>query len=153
MVLDDLAQLLQANNLGTLGTNLWLGQLADGVGVPDASTALVETGGLGPVFAHDANGINYEQPGVQVIVRGVQHDYETPRATAQDIFILFGSVFNTKLSGTDYLWIRPQQAPFSLGKDDNHRPRIVCNFIAAKALLADTGLGIQQLGTSSLGET
>jgi Bacteriophage minor capsid protein len=135
--LDDLGLYLQTQGLGTLGTDLFLGGLP--VDVPSAVqqddvTALVETPGFPAQYVHDVAGISWEQPVVQILVRGAAHDYVSARTQAQAVFVALGQIQNQALSGTYYFWVLPLQSPFKLRDDDFGRPILSVQFRCAKAL-------------------
>jgi len=135
-LLDELGAFLQAQSLGTLGSNLFLGGLpvdAPNATTPDACTALVETPGFPAIYVHDVVPPSREAPVVQILVRGAPYDYATARQWAQDIFLALGSIRNQTLSGTFYLGVQPIQSVFHLRQDDYNRPLMTCQFRVDKA--------------------
>ena len=73
-VLDDLAVRIATVISGTVGTNVFKSTMP---ALPDACVTVVETGGLAPTRALGTAGVQYERPGVQILVRGAVADYET----------------------------------------------------------------------------
>ena len=107
-------------------------------GSPDACMALYETGGT--ALGNDSNvntgfavpGVQYETPGLQIVVRGVKHDYDVPRARIEAAYQKLAEVQATTLSGTFYLFIRAQQPPFFMERDENERVKFAVNFLCEK---------------------
>lgn len=136
MVLEELGVYLQAEGLGILGTTLFLGGLpvdAPNITTQDAITALVETPGFPAEYVHDVADVGWEQPVIQILVRGAPYDYATARTWAQDIFLALGQIRNQALSGTYYFWVSPLQSVFKLRDDDFSRPIMTCQFRCGKA--------------------
>lgn len=133
--LDEIAAKLAALGCGTVGTTIHKGMMPE---TPDACVAVYEYGGVAPEFGFDTAGIRYETPAVQVVCRGVAHDYTTPRATAQTAYTGLAAVEATTLSGGGtsalYLTIHPQQSPFLMQRDDNNRVYIAFNCLCEKEL-------------------
>jgi hypothetical protein len=137
MLLDELGNYLQGQGLGVLGTDLFLGTLpidAPGAGAQDAVTALVETPGFPAQFVHSTLGPDWEQPVLQILVRGAPYDYAGARSHAQDVFLALGKISNQALSGTPYLWCQPIQSVFKLRDDDYSRPIMTCQFRIGKSI-------------------
>lgn len=136
-VLDDLGTYLQTAGVGILGTTLFKGRLpldAPNVLVQDSAMALIEVPGLPADRVHDGPVANIEQPMIQVVSRGLPHDYMDARTRAEAAYLALDGLTNIVLSGTKYLWIFAQQAPFVLRQaDDLGRPLIVFNVRAAKS--------------------
>lgn len=129
MLLDDLAELLQTAGVGTLGETIFKGRLpmdAPHVLVQDAVLALIEVPGLPAERVHDGPGANIEQPMIQVLSRGLPHDYMEARTRAETAYLALDGLTNVTLSGTVYLWIVAQQPPFVLRHEDSMgRPHVV----------------------------
>ena len=110
----DVATLLENNGLGTLGADLFGGEW----GEPDAQILCLE--GVGT--PSDITGL-YEQPGVQVLVRGEkgQRDRDVyARAKAVSDFLLSQPQCVTT-GGTDYKGFEEGSNIAPLGKDSNER--------------------------------
>jgi hypothetical protein len=138
MLLDDLGAHLQAQGVGTLQIDLFKGGLPmDSANAPvhDAILALIETAGLPPFHVHTQQAASFEQPVVQVVVRGNPHDYQEARLRAQAAFEALDGLANVTFGTTQYLWIQALQSPFFLRVDEAGRPVIVFNVRVAKALM------------------
>ena len=129
-LLDEIGQLLEDNGLGTQATDLFIGDTPQEA--PDTVTTVVESSGGPPLFAHDIVGVNVEQPSFQIYTRAGR--YDVARLRNEDIFIFLNKQVNVTLSGTVYPRIIAQQSPFSIGRDDNHRAEIVCNYSVRKGI-------------------
>lgn len=119
--LDSIGLYLQAAAVGTVGTDLFKGQMPD---VPEVAACIYEYAGSPPEQAHNAR--QSVRPGLQVVVRN--SDYEAARAKIETIFNLLDRVTNTDVQGLDVIKIEAVQSPFPLGIDDNGRYRLAVNF-------------------------
>ena len=129
-MIEEIGQLIEDEGLGTQATDLFIGDTPQSA--PDAAVTVVETSGLAPLYAHPVATINIEQPSFQIFARDTS--YPVARAKAEAIFRVLTNKVNTSLSGTAYVRIVANQSPFSLGRDDNHRAQIVCNYQVKKGL-------------------
>ena len=127
-MLEEIGTYLAAESMGTLGTDLFLGEMPD---APDTCTAVHEYAGMQPVhFMGVTRGAAiWEQPRFQVMCRAKA--YATARSKAKDAFNKLDGHSGT-LSGTEYGYIRALQSPFLVQKDANDRVLIACNFEVAK---------------------
>lgn len=135
MILDDLADYMSSQGLGTTGTNLFKGIMPD---TPDACVAVFETGGLPSVHAM-ASAVGQavvERPRIQVLCRAAQYDYATARTKAHDVYKLLDGLPARDINGTAYKWVAAIQSPFYMGSDANGRPLIATNYEITKALTA-----------------
>ena len=118
------------DSLGMLGT-LFRGSLPS---KPDVCGAVYATGGPPPdVALCVVTTALLANPTVQLSFRGDKNDYDSPNAIATlawNAMIAINS--GTLLSGTKYYMVRPLQQPFSIGKDELERFRIVCNYLIRK---------------------
>lgn len=138
-VLDDLGLYLEDVGVGIPGETLFLGQVpldVPGVAVQDALLALIEVPGLPPERVHTRRDAVIEQPVIQVLARGLQHDYVEARTRAQTAWLALDGLANVTLNGTHYLWIQALQSPFLLRTDAMGRAVIIFNIRCAKALAA-----------------
>lgn len=124
-ILEALGNYLQAQSVGTLGTNLFLSTMPES---PDFLIAVYETSGENPMFTMGAAATAIDRPSVQVLVRGARGDYVTARDTAYTIRGLLGALTNTTLSGVNVMRVEPQGWLLPLGDDENARPVISQNF-------------------------
>jgi hypothetical protein len=120
---DDISAFLIAQSVLTAaGTDHWINWMPD---VPDAAVALYETAGEAPTLGLGADGVQYENPHLQIVVRGAQDDTQTPLATAVTIMKELAKVQGDRLgslNGTRYLWIQPIQSPEIVDYDAKGRP-------------------------------
>lgn len=133
-ILDEVATLLQTAGVGTVGSTIFKHALPLDHPATDASPpiiGLIEVPGLSPVRAHDSK---WEQPVLQVAVRGAPAGYAAARAKAQDAWNALDGVTNQALSGVQYLSIEALQSPFFLRTDDLGRPVIVFSIRCARGL-------------------
>jgi hypothetical protein len=138
VLLDDVGNYLQAQGVGTLQVDLFKGGLPmDSANAPvhDAILALIETAGLPPFHVHTQQAASFEQPVVQVLIRGEPYGYAQARLRAQAAFEALDGLANVTLGTTQYLWIQALQSPFFLRVDEAGRPVIVFNVRVAKALM------------------
>ena len=132
MVLPELTTYLAAYSpsLGlTGGTNLFYGIMPP---TPDLCVALFEYGSTPPEITVGATVIGFEDPRIQVRVRGVKDDYDTPRLLLNKIVEALVKIQEQTLSGTQYHAVLPKQSPFMLLMDDNFRLTFACNFEVTK---------------------
>lgn len=118
-----LAIYLEAESLGTRGTNLFIGALPD---VDDLGIVLTQYSG--DVIETQAAGIAINQPSLQVRVHGASEDYETPLARIKDIQEKLTLISNQTLSGIYFLRVRPISSILALGQGDNLDYEFSCNF-------------------------
>lgn len=121
--------LVAASSLSlTLGTNLFLNYSPDNV---NPMVSVTEYPGSAPARTF-GGGYQWEDARVQVMVRGVVDDPDTPRRLADKIMARL-NVGNTKLAGAStgyyYMTIEPVQSPYPMGQDNQGRIRWVNNYI------------------------
>lgn len=129
MLLDELSAYLQAQGIGTAGTDLFSGILPD---VPDACVSLHEYGGVGPVHTLGGGNAKYERPRVQVVVRATT--YSAARTKIETIYKLLDKLANTTLSSVRYLSIDAVHSPAFMERDANNRVKMFVNFQIHKEL-------------------
>lgn len=122
MLLNDIATYLQANGVGTIGTDIFLGQLPAN---PDNVTAIFEYAGEPPDLHW-----NGEYPGLQVLVRN--KSYEAGRQKIEQAKNILHGVSETVINNHRYLLIRANQSPAFLQRDENNRTIFACNFRVIK---------------------
>jgi len=118
----------ELDSLGTLGTII-VGEVP---AKPDAIGVIAEYGGRAGERQFGQKGIYYEKPSFQVLFRGDPHDYDTPMQKCLVAMRYLAQLQAITLNGVEFLTVDPQQNPFSLGKDENNRYEIVCNFWTEK---------------------
>lgn len=122
MLLDDIANYLQTQGIGTVGTDIFRGLMPD---QPDNCIALFEYAGSPPDLHW-----NGEYPGLQVRVRN--KSYSAGRAKIGAVVDVLHGLTEQVLGTTRYLLIRANQSPESLGRDNNGRNEWVVNFAVIK---------------------
>lgn len=107
---------------------IFLGHLPDSTVLDDRAVALINTPGGG-----DEGGVEIENPGLQVLVRGLpltenSTAYEAANQLAHDMKNnLHGFTGSPSSSGHHYVGIWNQSGPFFLGYDKEMRPRFSIN--------------------------
>ena len=98
------------------GTTLFEGTLPDR---PDVCLAVRDLGGGGPstLGFGVTTGVQYENPHIQIVVRGKAQDRTTPQATAHLARQALAKVQAMTLTSTLYHFIIPMQSPFLLVVD------------------------------------
>lgn len=99
---------------------------------PDEVIALQEYGGAPPTPGFGVAGIQFEMPGVQVFVRGKADQLDEPRLVIERIYQDLQKVQAKVLSGTRYLFVRPQQSPQKFEHDTARRYTYLVNFLCEK---------------------
>lgn len=122
MMIRDIAQYLQSNGIGVLGTDIFLGQLPAS---SDNVIAVFEYAGEPPDL-HS----NIEYPGLQIMVRN--KSYDAGRQKIEQIRNVLHGVTETVINLHRYLLIRANQSPAFLQRDENNRAIFVCNFRVIK---------------------
>ena len=119
--------------LATVSPSLGLIKVGPLPATPDVCIAVGGYGGAPPTHGFGTLGIQYEEPGVQLLVRGAPHDSVEPEARAQRVYQAMAKIQGMTLSGTKYLMVRPQQSPFELKRDDQDtRVVFAANFLCEK---------------------
>lgn len=122
MLVRDIAQLLQNAGVGTLGVDIFLGQLPAS---PDNVVAIFEYTGEPPEL-HS----NIEFPSVQVLVR--DNGYNAGRLRIGQAQSTLHGVHETLVNGKRYLLIKANQSPAFLERDGNNRVIFIINFTIFK---------------------
>jgi len=100
---------------------------------PHTLIAIYGTGGSPPALGLGASRIAERKPSVQVVVRGEPDDHDTPFDTAESIIAKMAEIKTETINGTVYHKADPLQSePIPLGKDENKRFRVSCNFLISK---------------------
>ena len=125
----DIATLLNDNGFGTLGTDLFGGEW--GISV-DAQTLVLD--GVGT--PSDLKEL-YEQPSVQILVRGEKNQaahlvYSSAKAISDFLVTLAESV---TINTTEYKGFEPSSNIAPLGKDANERHIYSMNFFTYRAAI------------------
>lgn len=130
MFLDEIGARLQAQGVGTVGSDIIKG--SRGV-IPTGDgpyISLTETGGMAPGRVHNELRAHTRRPTAQIAVRA--KSYAVARAKAEEAFVALDGIYNTTLSGVFYQSITARQEPTDVGLDAKERPLIVFNIEAEK---------------------
>lgn len=123
---DDLHAYLSANGQGTA---LYIGGLPD---EPDAVASVWTYDDDGPIFNHETpTGPAYEQPLVQVLVRGDRTGEVAALARSYAMWRLL-NIANQTINGTRYQRVRPLGSPRQIQIDENDRPVYACDYYCMK---------------------
>lgn len=116
-VADVLATYLQAQGLGTIGTDIYIDWMPDSA---DALISVYRLPGVGPSYFMDtSHPVN--QSRVQVFTRGVPADYQTPRTKAGQVAALFHPLVGVTLSGMRFLACSATDDPHLVERDSKER--------------------------------
>lgn len=118
-----IADRLQAQSLGTKGTNLFIGVLPE-----TSSMVTVLTEFNGDIIETNQTGIALYQPSLQVRVRGLAEDYATPKNRIEAIQTALDAMPDATYTGVRILRVRPQGTILALGQDNNMRYEFSANF-------------------------
>lgn len=129
---EDIATYCANEGLGTLGTDIFINDLPDTPGYPDNLIVFTDTAGFPPDHAMGGPSTNpvFENPGIQVLVQN--NSSETALDTCYDALQLLDGLKDQTIDSVSYLLVTALQSPFILGKDENDRYRVVCNFIVTR---------------------
>jgi hypothetical protein len=131
MLGEDLQDLIEAQGLGTSGTDLLVGGMPPS---PDTVTTILETPGMAPSFVKGQALPAIEYPRVQIKQRGGPHDNIAPRLKLERIYQMLMARPAETLNGTKYLAWVPVQSPGVFERDENMRWVFVVNFEAWKEM-------------------
>ena len=121
----DIAEYLEDQSVGTVGTNIFVGQMPD---APDECIAVMIYGGTAP----DEVTEDMESPGLQVLIRCAKDDFADGLTLAYSVFNALHGVTDTTIESTYYYRISANQSPAQMGVDGNDRPLFVINFTVLK---------------------
>jgi len=131
MFLDDIAAKLVADNVGVLGTSIFLSSAALIPNGPGPYMTISETGGVAPTRKQNQSQAATQRPTAQVLVRAT--NYVAARSMCRAAYTSLDGIFNTTLSGTFYLSITARQEPTDMGSESGTgRVQIVFNIEAEK---------------------
>lgn len=130
-LLTEIGSLLVANNVGVLGTDLFLGRMLD---KPDIQTVVYEGAGSSPLEVMGPSLPPNEHPRIQVVCRGQPEDYVGPRTKLDAVWRVLAGVLDVVIDGTRYLRIEPVGSPFVLNRDESQRVLVSANFDVTKEL-------------------
>ena len=117
-MLTEIGAYLATQNVGTVGTDIFLGLMPD---QPDNCIALFEYAGSPPDLHWPG-----EYPGLQVRVRN--KSYAAARTKIGEAMTALHGLHEQTLSGTRYLLIKARGSPEVLKRDNNNRVELFVNF-------------------------
>lgn len=120
---DSIADHIQTNNLGTKGTDLFIGYM------PSESvlqTLLTEYAGT--IVETLRTGISLKKSNVQVMTHGGDGDYTLPRTRIEAIQNLLCNIQDATISGIRIIRVLPLGTINALGQNDNQEFEFSANF-------------------------
>lgn len=127
MILEALADRLQAASVAFAGSDLFIGLMPD---QPDKCMTLYEYQGQQPLEVLRDEGATLERPGVQVLVRAGRNDYPGAREFIVNARDVLASIADETISGVRFLRVSVSNGPFATGTDPNDRPLFSLNLAA-----------------------
>lgn len=118
MMLDDIADYLSTGGMGTVYKDFM-------PTTPDTVVTIYGTGGIAPTHTMKAPHV-LEQPRIQVSARSAS--LLTAHQTAKGAYELLSGLRNRTINGVLYHWVEAVQEPFLLGRDENARFTVACNY-------------------------
>jgi len=117
-VLDDISDYLTTGGLGTVYKDY-------SPPTPDAVTSVYLMPGNMPTFTMDGPAV-LQQPRVQVGCRSASLD--TAHGNAMSAYTLLSGTKNRTINGVLYHWIKASYEPVLIGRDQNARYTVACNY-------------------------
>lgn len=124
-ILEAVGDYLQAQGVGTLGTDLFLAVMPE---TPDACVCVYETQGFAPQETMGSAAFAVDRPGLQVICRGARGDYPGARDKAVSVRNLLAALLETTVSGVHILRVTADGGVAPMGEDQNGRPMVSSNY-------------------------
>lgn len=134
-VINAICQYLHDNDIAKRGVNLFKDEVPDAKNTPDPVMAVFGYPGQAAVRTQpltqdpDDFGVSFEQPRIQVLVRGSDHDISFDLISAACAAVR--RIKNTTLD-VFYQSVEPLQEPYLLHRDENRRYVFVFNAEVAK---------------------
>lgn len=119
-LLDDMGDRLEAQSVGTVATDIFLGRLP---AAPNTAVALFEVIGPRPMRVMGRESV--KRPHVQAITRALT--YDEARAKMEEVYNAFVG-FSGTINATRYLFIDAMSSIISLGPDEQKRHQFACTF-------------------------
>jgi hypothetical protein len=129
----DMAAQLQADGVGTVGTDIFMNFQPDS---PDVCITIYTAGGTsapGQMYGASTLPI-FEEVSVEINIRGGEHDHPGVVATANAVRASLGVITNTMVNGTYYMRVMESQAYSYNGVDVQDRIHMSMTFDASKYL-------------------
>ena len=127
MLTEDVAEYLEDQSFGTVGTDIFIGDYTD---TPDDQISVVSYTGTGPEVV-----TRIEYPGLQINVRSA--DFSTGEETMNEIYAAFHQLTHTTLNSTFYPRFDATGSPIYLGRDAVRRHMFTCSFAVTKFITED----------------
>jgi hypothetical protein len=124
-ILEAVAFLLAANGHGTIGTDLFMGEMQD---EPDVCRAVFESPGTKPIKTMGPGSYRVDRPRTRVVVRGARDDYPGARDEAKEIRLLLDGISEQPVDGFYIHEIASMGGVEPLGKDSDDRPLFAVDF-------------------------
>jgi hypothetical protein len=119
MMLEALADKLQAASIATAGVDMFIGLMPSS---PDVCVALYEYAGEQPLEVLRDNDATLERPSVQVMARASRNDYPTARALIESVRDSLTDITDETISGVRFLRVNQNSSINAVGTDENDRP-------------------------------
>jgi len=116
---EDIKDLLVAQGLGSFQTDLFIGDFPDS---PSACTVVALGTGRNPGIWQE-----WQQPGIQIMVRGAAGGYQSANASIIAICEHLHTL-QTTINGARYALINQEGDIIYTGKDESNRPYFSANF-------------------------
>lgn len=124
-VLTAIGTILQNAGVGTMATDIWGAEMPD---TPDASVAVLEATGFGPMFTMGAAGAAISRPRVRVLARAARGDYSAAKTKIDACVAALGVIRASTVAGVTFLTILQETDPYPVRFDDDDRPVMECDF-------------------------
>lgn len=118
-LIDDIAQYLVDNGVGTIGTNIFKSYMPDTI---DTGLAVLDTGGVQP-----DKELPTKSPTFQVFVRGA--DYITGRGLLDSVRSVLHQTVNTTIGNTFFYYIQAQSEGGHIGRNERGIDEFSINFV------------------------
>ena len=126
----DIMNLLAANGLGTIGTDLFAFAWAEGV---DRQTLIIDNAGIDTTLKE-----SHENPVFQLLVRGERgEDMNTTYAVIRDTHEFLIAQPTQVLDGNEYYQYEPISTLLTLGRDNNDRAVYSMNYKTFRQSIGD----------------
>ena len=137
MMIDDVASWLVSNTTFTVGGTT--GTLAKAIMLdshPNAISVLFETPGGSPEHAFSSSTgraeVVYESPNLQILTRSTS--YTGARTAAEKLFVQLDGAAGVTMGSVSYLDVAAVQSPFDIGRDNQERYLVSCNYRIKKVV-------------------
>ena len=124
---DDIAEYLEDQTLGTVGTNIFAGKMPP---TPDLAISLFNYAGQPPDVVAD----DYETQGLQIKVRGATllAGWDAALVKINSIYKALHGLTNATIESKSYHYIYATGSPMQMGFDELERPLFAVNFMVIK---------------------